>query len=98
MADNATAGADTKVRAFVIISVEAPSSQDVIAELRLLDEVVEAGAVYGEMDVVASVEVSSLTDLQRLVMDRMQSIRDVNETQTYIVIEGEDMHFRRPSR
>lgn len=80
--------ARTPVSAFVLITVPANKSGDIV---RILMEdysefVSEAAAVYGEADVIAKVETPSIEKLHRLVMDDIQNLPNVRVTRTFIII------------
>lgn len=82
----ATAGA--AVSAFVLITVPANKSGDVVRMLmeNYQEFVTEAAAVYGEADVIARVETPSIQSLHELVMDRIQNLPNVRVTRTFIII------------
>lgn len=76
------------VSAFVLITVPANRSGDVVA--RLMEDfsefVTEAAAVYGEADVIAKVETPSIEQLHQLVMEKIQNLPQVSVTRTFIII------------
>jgi DNA-binding Lrp family transcriptional regulator len=76
------------VSAYVLITVPAKRSGDLVNTL--LDEfpqfIKEAEAVYGEADVIARVETSSVDELHKLVMDNIQKLPNVTVTRTFIII------------
>ncbi len=75
------------VTAFVLITVPAKRSGAVVEELRKYTEVKEAAAVYGETDIIIKVQAPSVQDLDRLIMENIQSSTDVKSTRTYVVVE-----------
>ena len=76
------------VSAFVLITVPANKSGDVVKKLmeEYSEFVVEAAAVYGEADVIAKVETPSVEQLHQLVMDKIQNLPNVRVTRTFIII------------
>ena len=76
------------VSAYVLITVPAKGSGDLVN--RLLEDypqfVKEAEAVYGEADVIARIETTSIDELHRLVMDQIQKLPIVTVTRTFIII------------
>jgi DNA-binding Lrp family transcriptional regulator len=76
------------VSAYVLITVPAKRSGDLVNTL--LDEfpqfVREAEAVYGEADVIARIETSSIDMLHQLVMDKIQKLPNVTVTRTFLII------------
>jgi DNA-binding Lrp family transcriptional regulator len=80
--------ADSLVSAYVLITVPAKQSGNLV--YTLLDEfsqfVKSADAVYGEADVIAKVETTSVQELHDLVMEKIQKLRNVTVTRTFIII------------
>jgi DNA-binding Lrp family transcriptional regulator len=76
------------VSAFVLITVPAQKSGDIVSMLmeKYPEFVVEAAAVYGEADVIAKVETPSVEALHDLVMNNIQDLPNVKVTRTFIVI------------
>ncbi len=75
------------VTAFVLITVEAPRSGDVVEKLmEKFEEVAEAAAVYGEADVIAKISAPSIERLHELVMSEIQDLPKVTVTRTFIVV------------
>lgn len=76
------------VSAYVLITVPAKRSGDLVDTL--LDDypqfVKEAKAVYGEADVIARIETTSIEELHNLVMEKIQKLPIVTVTRTFIII------------
>jgi DNA-binding Lrp family transcriptional regulator len=81
------------VRAYLLIKVPAKHSGVVVEKLKNIDNIVEASAVYGETDVVAIVEAPDILTLDKIVMDVIQGIDEVDLTRTFIAIEK--MHWQK---
>ena len=79
--------------ALVLMTVAPKASGEVVEALKAIDAVKEAGALFGDEDVYAKVDVSSMEELHVLVMGRIQGIGPVSTTKTYIVIS--DMKWSR---
>ena len=77
------------VNAYILIEVPAPQSGEVVKIFRdeKWPEVVEAHAVFGQSDVVAKVRTASIIELNTLLMDRIQGIKSVESTRTFITID-----------
>lgn len=75
------------VRAYILIKVPAKHSGGVVEKLKNIEKIIEASAVYGETDVVAIVEAPDILTLDRIVMDDIQGIDEVELTRTFIAIE-----------
>jgi DNA-binding Lrp family transcriptional regulator len=84
----AMAATGAAVSAFVLITVPANKSGDVVRVLmeNFQEFVTEAAAVYGEADVIARVETPSIQSLHELVMDKIQNLPNVRVTRTFIII------------
>jgi DNA-binding Lrp family transcriptional regulator len=80
--------------AYVFMKVPGKDIDDVMQQLRSMEEVVEAAAVYGETDIVAKVEAPDQAALDSLVMKRLHQLDKVESTRTFIVIGG--THWERP--
>ncbi len=76
------------MNAYILIQVPPRQSRSVIEKLRQFPGVVEAAAVYGEVDIVAKVQVADNQALDHVVMDQVQEIPEVNSTLTLIGIEA----------
>ncbi len=76
------------VSAYVLITVPAKNSGDLVNTL--LEDypqfVREAEAVYGEADVIARIETTSVEELHQLVMEKIQKLPIVTVTRTFIII------------
>lgn len=75
------------VRAYILVTVEPGRVKDVIETIREIDGVVKASAVTGPYDVIAEVEGSSIEEVGRSVVSRIQTIPGVERTLTSIVVE-----------
>jgi DNA-binding Lrp family transcriptional regulator len=73
--------------AFVLINTEIGSEQDVHKELKKVEGVEEASAVYGVYDIVAKVKADSMDKLKELVTWRIRRLDKVRSTLTMIVVE-----------
>lgn len=76
------------VSAYVLITVPAKNSGDLVNTLLAghLQFVKEAEAVYGEADVIARIETTSVEELHELVMEKIQKLPIVTVTRTFIII------------
>jgi DNA-binding Lrp family transcriptional regulator len=76
------------VSAYVLITVPAKRSGDLVDTLRrdYSQFVREAEAVYGEADVIARIETTSVEELHYLVMEKIQKLPIVTVTRTFIII------------
>ena len=75
------------MRAYIVISAEAGKSRDVAKQIASLPGVKMADACWGSRDVFAVVEVKETQELNKLVMDKIQRLQGVRETNTHIALD-----------
>jgi DNA-binding Lrp family transcriptional regulator len=75
------------LRAYIVISAEAGKSRDVAKQIASLPGVKMADACWGSRDVFAVVEVKETQELNKLVMDKIQRLQGVRETNTHIALD-----------
>ncbi len=73
--------------AFVLINTEIGSESDVLKDLRHVEGVEEASAVYGVYDIVARVRAETMDKLKEIVTWRIRRLDKVRSTLTMIVVE-----------
>lgn len=73
------------MKAYVFVNVASGKSVGVVENLRAIEGVVSADVCWGVPDIIALVEVADLKALQDLVVQKMQSVAGVNQTDTHIV-------------
>jgi DNA-binding Lrp family transcriptional regulator len=73
--------------AFVLINTEIGSESDVLKELKTVEGVEEASAVYGVYDIVARVKSETMDRLKEIVTWRIRRLDKVRSTLTMIVVE-----------
>ena len=74
--------------AFVLVNADTGSEDEVVAELRKIENVKESYTVFGVYDVVAKVEAESMDKLTEMITWKIRSLDKVRSTLTMIVIEG----------
>jgi len=74
-------------KAFVLINTEIGSESDVVKQLRSVEGVEEAHAVYGVYDIVAKISADSMDKLKEIVTWRIRKLDKVRSTLTMIIIE-----------
>jgi DNA-binding Lrp family transcriptional regulator len=75
------------MRAYIVIATEAGQSRDVARQIASLPGVRMADACWGSRDVFAVVEVKGTQELNKLVMDQIQRLEGVRETNTHIALD-----------
>jgi DNA-binding Lrp family transcriptional regulator len=73
--------------AFVLINTEIGSEADVLKDLKKVEGVEEAYAVYGVYDVVAKIRADSMDKLKEIVTWHVRRLDKVRSTLTMIVVE-----------
>lgn len=74
--------------AIVLINAEIGSEDEVLKELRKMEQVKEAYVVYGVYDIVAKVESETMDKLKEIVTWKVRRLNKVRSTLTMIVVEG----------
>ena len=75
------------MRAYIVISTEAGKPREVARQIAALPGVKMADACWGSRDVFAIVEVGGTKELNKLVMDKIQRLEGVRETNTHIALD-----------
>jgi DNA-binding Lrp family transcriptional regulator len=73
--------------AFVLINTEIGSEPDVLKELKKIESVKEASAVYGVFDIVARVRAETMDKLKEIVTWHVRRLDKVRSTLTMIIVE-----------
>jgi DNA-binding Lrp family transcriptional regulator len=73
--------------AFVLINTEIGSEADVLKDLKKVEGVEEAFAVYGVYDIIARVKADTMDKLKETVTWRVRRLDKVRSTLTMIVVE-----------
>jgi len=73
--------------AFVLINTEIGSEADVLKDLKKVEGVEEAHAVYGVYDIIARVKADTMDKLKETVTWKVRRLDKVRSTLTMIVVE-----------
>ena len=73
--------------AFVLINTEIGAESEVLKQLRGIEGVEEAHAVYGVYDIVAKVRAETMDKLKEIVTWNIRRLDKVRSTLTMVVIE-----------
>jgi DNA-binding Lrp family transcriptional regulator len=73
--------------AFVLVNTEIGSEADVLKDLKKVEGVDTAFAVYGVYDIIASVKADTMDKLKEIVTWRIRRLDKVRSTLTMIVVE-----------
>lgn len=74
--------------AFVLINSELGKEENILKELRGIENISEAHFVYGVYDIIAKVEAESMEKLKEIVTFKIRRLTDVRSTLTMTVAEG----------
>jgi DNA-binding Lrp family transcriptional regulator len=74
------------VRAYVLIQTEVGKAADVARSIAAIEGVTAADDVTGPYDVIATAEASTVDDLGRMVVSRVQLIDGITRTLTCPVV------------
>ncbi|MPZ06320.1 MAG: Lrp/AsnC family transcriptional regulator [Nitrososphaeraceae archaeon] len=75
--------------AYVLINCDLGSEEEILKELRRLNEVVELSGVYGVYDIIVKIRGDSMDKLRETITWHVRRIDKVRSTLTMIVIEGQ---------
>ncbi len=73
------------VLAYIMMKMQVGMDDQVISEIKKLEQVEEANATYGSYDLVIKVKFKAIEDLDRFIFDKIRRIKGVNETSSMIV-------------
>jgi DNA-binding Lrp family transcriptional regulator len=74
-------------KAFVLINTEIGSEADVLKDLKKVEGIEEAFAVYGVYDIIARVSAQTMDRLKEIVTWRVRRLDKVRSTLTMIIVE-----------
>jgi len=74
--------------AIVLINAEVGSEDELLRELRKLNNVSESYAVYGAYDIVAKVETETMKELKEVITSKVRKLKNLRSALTMMVTEG----------
>lgn len=72
------------VRVFVKLNIETGKISEVIDKISQMDEVLEAYPITGDFDAIVCLELANVSDMDRIIADRIQKIDGVKKTTTHV--------------
>lgn len=75
------------MRAYVVITAEPGKARELARQIASLGGVKMADACWGSHDIFAVIEVKESHELNKLVMDKIQRLEGVRNTNTHIAVE-----------
>jgi len=73
------------VIAYILATVKSGTEKDVVDAMKKEPRVKEAHLLYGEFDVIAKIELHSISDLSDFILDHIRGIPQIERTATLIV-------------
>jgi len=73
--------------AFILINTEIGSESEVLKELRKVEGIEDALAVYGVYDIVVRAKAETMDKLKEIITWRIRRLNKVRSTLTMIVVE-----------
>jgi len=75
------------MRAYVVITAEPGKARELARQIASLAGVKMADACWGSHDIFAVIELKESYELNKLVMDKIQRLEGVRNTNTHIAVE-----------
>lgn len=72
--------------AFILLNCILGKENELLDELKKLEEVIEGYIVMGSFDIIIKVEVSDAKDLRPLVTNKIRTLSGVRQSMTVIVV------------
>ena len=73
------------VSAYIMMKMHVGMDDQVIAEIKKLEQVKEADATYGSYDLVIKVNFKTIEELDRFIFEKVRRIKGITETSSMIV-------------
>lgn len=73
---------------YILINAELGMEEDLIQELRKIENIKEAYIAYGVYDVIVKAEAENMESLKELVAFKIRRMKEVKNTLTMTVAEG----------
>jgi DNA-binding Lrp family transcriptional regulator len=73
------------VSAYIMMKMQVGMDDNVIQEIKKLEQIQLADATYGSYDLVIKVKFRTVEDLERFIFEKIRRIKGVTETSSMIV-------------
>jgi DNA-binding Lrp family transcriptional regulator len=73
---------------YILINAELGMEEDLVQELRKIENIKEAYVAYGVYDVIVKAEAENMESLKELVAFKIRRMKEVKNTLTMTVAEG----------
>ena len=74
------------VSAYILIMCASGAEQKILEEMKLKPTVANAAIVYGEWDIIAKVNATSIEGINNFVIQTVRPISDIEKTATLITV------------
>jgi len=76
------------VRAYILINTKLGEVNEVLVELRKMEEIKNAYSTTGPYDIIALMESEDLVSLGNIIVQKVQKVEGVSSTLTCVVVES----------
>ncbi len=76
------------MKAYIFVTALAGKPAEVARELRKIPGVLAADLCWGQPDIIVVAEAGDITALQTVVLDKVQKVAGVGQTDTHLVAQG----------
>lgn len=73
------------IKSYILFKVSSGSEREVSKKIADFDEVLVAGIIYGEYDLIAKVSVPSLEALEEFIAEKIRTVPNILVTSTMII-------------
>jgi len=75
------------VKAYAMVITPAGRSTDLVEEIRAIEGVIDAHVIAGDFDIMVEIEAPSIQAIREVIVDRMQRLKGVGTTRTYLALD-----------
>jgi len=73
------------VSAYIMMKMQVGMDDEVLSEIKKLEQIMNADATYGSYDLVIKVKFRTIEDLDRFIFEKIRRIKGITETSSMIV-------------
>ena len=73
------------ITCYIFIKATAGFVEEIVQKLRQIEEVTEANAVTGTIDIIAKIEVEEFTYISKVILKQIQTLDGVERTSSHFV-------------
>ena len=79
---------EERMLAYVLMEVPGKESRKVVESLGKIEGIKEAAETYGSSDVIAKIDVPDISDLDEIIVEKIESLPGIRATHTLIVVQN----------